>query len=78
MNIYQRITILLGAAVIALLFTVYPYKYEQEISYHYGTQVRYKTETLTNYKTTSLEGVAVGVLTAGLVVLLGAMKKKTS
>jgi hypothetical protein len=79
MNIYQRVAILLGSVVIALLFTVYPYKYHKEVVYHTGYKNAevYKTELLTDYKNTALEGVAVGVLTAGIVVLLGAMKKKT-
>lgn len=80
MNIYQRAAIMLGAVVIALLFFVYPHKYEQEVSYHAANRanapVYYQTETRTDYKTTALEGVAVGALTAGLVVLLGAVRRK--
>jgi hypothetical protein len=80
MNIWQRLTILLGAIIIALIFTVAPYKYIKEVLYHpnqYNPKAeKYKEEQFIDYKTTSLEGVAVAALTAGVVVLLGAIKKK--
>ena len=82
MNIWQRIVVLVGAIRIALLFTAYPHMEEVEKPYHWldrsDPPVRYKMVYKINYGTTLLESGATAIVTCGLVLLLGAVKRRPS